>query len=70
MIEYGTELNTRVILKELPDGCLSRHADLTVGEVYLLKNFNGSCIIINTNRPGEDAHIWRGRADPVALTLK
>jgi len=51
----------QVRLLERPDGYLSQHYPLTVGGVYEVVGYMGSCLVTTTDAPNETASCWAGR---------
>lgn len=56
----------QVRLIEQPDGYLSQHDPVTVGQVYDVLGSMGSCLVISTDVAGQTASIWRGRFQAVS----
>jgi hypothetical protein len=64
MNEISTEKITAgasVKLISAPDGAMSKHYPLTVGNTYEVKGFEGSNVITTTDEPGRAASYWIGR---------
>ena len=53
-----------VVLRQPPDGYLSRDYPVTVGNTYEVVDHMGSCIVVTTDVPDETASIWVGRFEP------
>lgn len=48
-----------------PDGHLSQHCSLTVGNLYKVEGFMGTNIITDSDVPGETASYWLGRVEKI-----
>lgn len=60
------ELPDTVTLHAMPDGYLSKDYALTIGKAYAVRGQMGSCVVIDTDEPGETASVhWSRFARPV-----
>lgn len=59
-------VGTLVRLMEQPDGCVSQHAPVTVGETYRVESLMGSCLVITTDVPDVTASIGSCRFEPAS----
>lgn len=55
------ELPKTVTLHQMPDGYLSSHYKLTLGNEYTVRGEMGSCVVIDTDEPGETASVHWSR---------
>ena len=52
-------------LIEKPDGYLSQHAPVTVGKVYKMVDWMGSCVIVTTDNPDVTTSLYWKRFEPI-----
>ncbi len=59
MIEYNQKFPCQAVLTQTPDQTSA--GDMTVGKVYTLRGFAGSCVECSGDTPGNTHMVWRGR---------
>jgi hypothetical protein len=57
--------NDTVRLITKPNGYTSQHLPLTVGNVYTIRDIDGSNVVTTTDDPNIEGHYWRGRVEKV-----
>lgn len=50
-----------VTLRQMPDGHLSSHYNLTLGKTYAVRGEMGSCVVIDSDDPGETVSVHWSR---------
>jgi hypothetical protein len=56
------EVPYEAVLISTPDNEHARE-NMTVGNVYVVTELAGSCVMVSTNIPGDRTLIWRGRLE-------
>jgi hypothetical protein len=67
--EIDMELPKTITLQQLPDGYVSQHYKLTIGKEYVVHGEMGSCVVIESDSPGERVSLHRSRFVPPNVKL-
>lgn len=59
-----SNLPATVVLNQKPDGYHSQHYPLTVGKEYAVRGEMGSCLVIDSDEPGQTASVHWSRFLP------
>lgn len=67
MSDQTLQSGDRVRLLSKPDGQLSQHLPLTVGNIYIVRHLDGSNVCTSTDMPGLDGHCSRDRVEKIPV---
>lgn len=63
-MRHEFDIGQKVILSQAPDGSLSSHYKVTVGNTYTVLGWMGSCLETTSDVKGRAVSIYHGRFEP------